>query len=217
MYLSHVVVTGPVRSSEDIAADRKAANAFFSRYTTPGWKKARDLDRLVVFYRHDWNLICCTIEAKAWSLEHGHDNAATRVEAQAARAAAEALDAIPARDDSKLRPYVHYTTTRRMPEPGLTASPIGERLTARREAARFWALCQNPTPAFIDKVLHAGHPFTRWALLNPGYGPLHDAPEHYQGTTRTPKELRFRKGTIRPGGMSYDRALEIALQALPVK
>jgi lipopolysaccharide biosynthesis protein len=95
MYLSHVVVTGPVRSSDDIAADRKAANTFFTHYATPGWKKSRDLARLVEFYSHDWNLICCTIEAKAWSFEHGHDNAATRVATKAARATAEALDAIP--------------------------------------------------------------------------------------------------------------------------
>jgi hypothetical protein len=217
MDLSHVMVTGFVRSSDDIAADRKAANAFFSRYNSLGQKKARELDRLVEFYSHDWNLICCAIEAKTWSLEHGHDNAAARRAAQAARAAAEALDAIPTRDDSKLRSYVYHTTTRQMPTPGITTSPIGERLTGRREAAKFWALCANPTPAFIDKVLHAGHPFSRWALLNPGYGPLHDAPDNYQGTTRTPKELRYQKGTIRPGGMSYDRALGIALQALTAK
>ncbi|POH69154.1 hypothetical protein C3B59_05815 [Cryobacterium zongtaii] len=217
MYLSYVVVTGPVRSSDDIAADRKAANAFFARYATPGWKSVRDLERLVEFYSYDWNLVCCVLDARVWTLDHGHDNAVARGHAKAARAALEAMDAIPARDDSKLRPYVHYTTTRRMPAPGLIASPIGECLTGRREATRFWALCQNPTPVFIDKVLHAGHPFTRWALLNPGYGPLHEAPDNYQGTSRTPKELRFRKGTIRPGGMSYDRALEIAVQAMPVK
>lgn len=200
MYLSHVVVTGPVRSSDDIAADRKAANAFFARFNTASWKSARERERMVEFYSHDWNLVCCALEAKAWTLEHSQDTVVARAQAKAAREAAEALGGLPARDDSKLRPYVHYTTTRRMPAPGLTVSPIGERLTGRREAARFWALCANPTPAFVDKVLNAGHPFTQWAVLNPSYGPLQDAPDYYRGTLRTPKELRFTKGTIRPGG-----------------
>jgi len=218
MQVSHDVSIGPGREGEQVAADRKAANAFFARYDNPRTnKQIRDWDRLVEFYSYDWKLVCCVIEAQVWMLEYGPDKAVARAQAKAARAALEALDALPARDDSKLRPYVHYTTTRRMPAPGLTQSPIGERLTGRREAAKFWALCANPTPTFIDKVLHAGHPFTRWALLNPHYGPLHEVPEGYQGTSRTPKEVRFRKGTIHPGGMSYDRALEIALQALPDK
>jgi len=210
------VTTRPERTSDDIAADRKTANAFFARYATTGTGKSqRDKDALIRFYSYDWNLICCVIEASEWSRIHADDSAAHRAARRAERAAQAALNNIPARDDSRLRPYVHAATMKRLPPPGVTPRPAGERLTARGQADRFWALCLNPTAKFRVAVLNdADQPFNQWLLLHPGYGPRHDAPEGYAGTLRLPKSKRFVPGTIRPAGISYDRALEIALAVL---
>ncbi|WP_104193226.1 hypothetical protein [Cryobacterium sp. Y82] len=207
------ITTRPERTSNDIAADRKAANAFFARYTTtdsPRTQRARDA--LLRFYSYDWNLICCVIEATEWSRTHADDTVAHRA---AGRAAQAALNDIPTRDDSQLRPYVHTVTMKRLPTPGVTPCPVSERLTARGQADRFWALCLNPTGKFRAAVLHdADQPFSQWLLLQPGYGPRQDAPEGYSGTLRLPKSQRFVPGSVRPAGISYDRALEIALAAL---
>jgi hypothetical protein len=210
------ITTRPERTSDDIAADRKAANAFFARYAPRGTGKSqRDNDALIRFYSFDWNLICCVIEASEWSRIHANDSAAHRAARRAERAAQAALNNIPARDDSRLRPYVHAATMKRLPTPGVTPRQAGERLTARGQADRFWALCLNPTANFRIAVLHdADQPFSQWLLLHPGYGPLYDAPDGYTGTLRLPKSQRFVLGSVRPAGISYDRALEIALAAL---
>ncbi|TFD66288.1 MULTISPECIES: hypothetical protein [Cryobacterium] len=210
------ITTRPERTSDDIAADRKAANAFFARYTTTDSPRTqRDRDALLRFYSYDWNLICCVIEATEWARIHADDSAAHRAARRAERAAEAALNDIPARVDSRLRPYVHAATMKRMPTPGVTRRPVSERLTARGQADRFWALCQNPTAKFRAAVLNdADQPFSQWLLLHPGYGPLQDAPDGYAGTLRLPKSQRFVPGSVRPAGISYDRALEIALAAL---
>jgi len=210
------IVTRPERTSDDIAADRKAANAFFAPYATTGSPRTqRDRDALIRFYSYDWNLICCVMEAREWSRIHGDDTAAHRAARRDERAAQAVLNDFPARDDSRLRPYVHATTTKRMQPAGVTPRPVGERLTARGQADRFWAQCLNPTAKFRVAILNdADQPFSQWLLLHPGYGPLQDAPEGYAGTLRLPKSQRFVPGTIRPAGISYDRALEIALGAL---
>jgi hypothetical protein len=210
------VTTRPERTSDDIAADRKAANAFFRRYASTGTGKSqRDTDALIRFYSYDWNLICCVLEATEWSRIHADDTAAHRAARRAERAAQAALNDIPARDDSRLRQHVHATTAKRMPPQGVAPRPVSERLTARGQADRFWALCLNPTVKFRATVLHDDdQPFSQWLLLHPGYGPLQDAPEGYAGTLRLPKSQRFVPGTIRPAGISYDRALEIALAVL---
>ncbi|KGJ79291.1 hypothetical protein GY21_05745 [Cryobacterium roopkundense] len=207
-----LVVTRPERTSDDIAADRKAANAFFARYMrTNGTTAQRDLDRVIQFYSHDWNLICCAIEASQWSLTHVHDTAARRAAARAERAVA---NEIPARDGSQLRPYVHATTTKRMHPAGVTPRPVAERLAARAEAELFWHRCHKPSARYRSAVLRDDVPFPRWLILHPGYGPQQDAPEGYAGTLRRPKAQRFVLNKVRPAGISYDRALEIALAAL---
>ena len=210
------IATRPERTSDDIAADRKAATAFFSRYAKTGNPRTqRDREALLRFYSYDWNLICCVIEATEWSRTHADDTAAHRAARRAERAAQAALNDIPARDDSRLRRYVHAATVKRLPTPGVTSRPVNERLTARGQADRFWALCLNPTANFRAAVLRdADQPFSQWLLLHPSYGPLQDAPDGYSGTLRLPKSQRFVPGTIRPAGISYDRALEIALAAL---
>ncbi|TFC79405.1 hypothetical protein E3O45_03765 [Cryobacterium sp. TMS1-20-1] len=210
------VTTRPERTSDDIAADRKAANAFFARYAATGSPRTqRDRNALIRFYSYDWNLICCAIEATEWSRTHADDSAARRAARRAERAAQAALNDIPARDDSRLHPYVHAATMKRLPTPGVTPRPVSERLTARGQADRFWARCLNPTAKYRAAVLNdADLSFSQWLLLHPGYGPLQDAPEGYAGTLRLPKSQRFVRGSIRPAGITYDRALEIALAAL---
>ena len=208
------IITRPERTSDDIAADRKAAHAFFARYADPGSPRKRDRDALIRFYSYDWNLLCCVMEASEWSRIHGDDNAAHRAARRAERAAQAALNDLPARDDSRLRPYVHAPTPKRMQPSGVMPRPVGERLTDRGQADRFWALCLNPTAAFRAAVRDDDQPFSQWLLLHPGYGPLQDAPEGYAGTLRLPKAQRFVRGSVRPAGISYDRALEVALAAL---
>ena len=211
-----LIVTRPERSSDDIAADRKAANAFFARYATTGTtRNQRDRDALIRFYSYDWDLICCVMEASDWDRIHSNDTVALRAARRTERTAQAALNVFPTRDDSRLRPYVHAMTAKRMPPEGVTPCPLGERLTARGEADRFWAQCKNPSARFRAAVLHdVDQPFTQWLLMHPGYGPRQDAPEGFSGTPRLPKARRFVPGTIRPAGMSYDRALEIAIAAL---
>jgi len=207
-----LVVTRPERTSEDIAADRKAANAFFARYMrTNGTTATLARDRLIQFYSHDWNLICCTIEASQWSLTHMHDTAANRATARAARVAA---NEVPARDDSQLCPYVHAMTMKRMHPAGVTPRPVAERLAARAEAELFCHRCQKPSARYRGAVLRDDVPFPQWLILHPGYGPQQDAPEGYAGTLRLPKAQRFVLNEVRPAGISYDRALELALAAL---
>jgi hypothetical protein len=209
-----LVTTRPERTGDDMAADRKAANAFFARYAAPGSPRKRDRDALIRFYSYDWNLMCCVMEASQWSQIHADDTAAHRTARRAERATHAALNDFSARDDSQLRPYVHAATTQRMQAAGVMPRPVGERLTARGQADRFWALCQNPTAKFRAAVRNDNQPFSQWLLLHPDYGPLQDAPEGYSGTRRLPKAQRFVPGSVRPAGISYDRALEIALAAL---
>ncbi|WP_104080983.1 hypothetical protein [Cryobacterium sp. Y11] len=210
-----LIVIRPERNSDDIAADRKAAKTFFARYAATSTRRnQRDRDTLIRFYGYDWNLICCAMEASDWSRTHGDDTAVHRAGRRAERAAQSVLNDFPARDDSRLRPYVHATTTTRMQPPGVTSSPLGERLTARGQADRFWDRCLNPSATFRAAVLRNDQPFSQWLLLHPGYGPRQDAPDGYAGTLRLPQSQRFVRGSVRPAGISYDRALEVALAAL---
>jgi len=211
-----LVVTRPERTSEDIAADRKEATAFFARYErhTRNSNIQRDLARTVAFYSHDWKLICCVIELSQWSLTHVHDSEADRAAARALRAAQAALNEIPPRDESQLRRYVTAGMVKRMPAPSVHLTPVGERLSTRGEAVRFWARCQNPTPTFRAAVDAEDVPFPQWLLLHPGYGPEQDAPDGYTGTQRLPNAQRYVSGKIRPAGITYDRALELALAAV---
>jgi hypothetical protein len=210
-----LVVTRPEPTSDGVAADRKAANAFFARYATTGTtRNQRDRDALIRFYSYDWNLICCVMEATEWDRMRSDDTVAHRAARKVARAAQASLSDFPTRDGSRLRPYVHATTAKRMPTQVVTPRPLGERLTARGEADRFWARCQDPTARFRTAVLHdVDQPFTQWLLLHAGSGPQQDVSEGSSGTPRLPKVRRFVPGTIRPAGMSYDRALEIAIAA----
>ncbi|WP_104126366.1 hypothetical protein [Cryobacterium sp. Y57] len=197
------VTTRPERTSDDIAADRKTANAFFARYANTGSPRTqRDRDALIRFYSYDWNLICCVMEASEWSRIHAGDTTAHRTARRAKRATQAALNDFPTRDDSRLRPYVHAATMKRLPTPGVTPRPVGERLTARGQADRFWARCLNPTAKFRAAVLNDDQPFSQWLLLHPSYGPLQDAPEGYSGTLRLPKSQRFVPGYVRPAGIS---------------
>ena len=209
-----LVTTRPERSSDQIAADRKAANAFFARYdNSHSVQHRRDIGRLVDYFSYDWKLLCCEMEAREWAASQpGNAGTAERAKARATRVAIVAATEIPARDDSKLRPYVHASTSKLMRPVAMPTLSIGERLTARGEASSFWRQCEKPSPEFRARALRDREiAFVQWLLTNPEYGPLHDAPQDYTGTMRPPIFQRYKKGVIRPAGMTYQRALEIAI------
>ena len=145
-----LVEVRPQRTSDQIAADRKAGTAFFARYDTENphtrssWN--RDLDSLLRFYSYEWNLVCCVLEATEWMRTHPHDTRTDRITARIVRAVRELAEEIPARDDSQLQAYVHVSTIKLMHPPRVVPIPVADRLAARSEATRFWALCANPTP-----------------------------------------------------------------------
>jgi hypothetical protein len=214
--MSQVLVeVRPQRSSDQIAADRKAGTAFFARYDTENPHKRsrrnRDVDSLLRFYSYQWNLLCCVIEATEWMRTHPHDTRTDR--ARTLRAARDLAEEIPPRDDSKLQAYVHVSTIKLMHPPRVSPIPVADRLAARGEATRFWALCTNPSPRFRRRVAAPALPFIHWLLVHPLYGPAQDGPAGYTGTTRVKKTKRYSRNVIRPIGMSEDRALEIALTA----
>ncbi|MBG6060092.1 hypothetical protein RCH16_003549 [Cryobacterium sp. MP_M5] len=212
-----LVEVRPQRTSDQIAADRKAGTAFFARYDTENPHKRsswnRDVDSLLRFYSYEWNLICCVIEATEWMRTHPHDTRTDRITARTLRAARYLAEEIPARDNSALQAYVHVSTIKLMHPPRVAPIPVADRLAARGEATRFWALCTNPSPRFRRRVAAPTLPFVHWLLVHPLYGPAQDGPAGYTGTTRVKKTKRYSRNSVRPIGMSEDRALEIALTA----
>jgi len=212
-----LVEVRPQRTSDQIAADRKAGTAFFARYDTENPHKRsswnRDLDSLLRFYSYEWNLICCVIAATEWMRTHPHDTRSDRITARTLRAARDLAEEIPARDDSQLQAYVHVSTITLMHPPRVAPIPVADRLAARGEATRFWALCANPSPRFRRRVAAPALPFVHWLLVHPLYGPAQDGPAGYTGTTRVKKTKRYGRNSVRPIGMSEDRAMEIALAA----
>ncbi|TFD27002.1 hypothetical protein [Cryobacterium cryoconiti] len=212
-----LVEVRPQRTSDQIAADRKAGTAFFARYDTENpYKRSswnRDVASLLRFYSYEWSLVCCVLEAAAWMRTHPHDTRTDRITARIRRAVRELAEEIPARDDSALQAYVHVSTIKLMHPPRAVPIPVADRLAARGEAARFWALCANPTPRFRRRVAAPALLFIQWLLVHPLYGPAQDGPAGYTGTTRVKKTKRYSRNVIRPIGMSEARALEIALTA----
>ena len=105
-----LVTTRPERTSDEVAAGRKAANAFFTRYDTSKDRTVkRNVDRLVDCFSQDWNLLCCDREGRQWArLQPGNAGPAERAQAHAARAALRSADELPAQNsripDSPDRP-----------------------------------------------------------------------------------------------------------------
>ncbi|MDJ0336610.1 hypothetical protein QMG83_15380 [Salinibacterium sp. G-O1] len=214
--MSGFITTRPQRTSDEIAADRKEATTFFARFDRPNTITKRDVARLMSYYAHDWRLLRCDVEAHVWS-QRVRPNAAqvrqARSRREATAQAAEEVARIPPRGDAPLRRYAHPVTRRMLPESSLHSVSAGERLEAQGQAARFWRLCAS-SPSFGRQLLRAQIPFPQWLAAHPDYGPLRDAPEGYTGSSRPATKARYRKGKIRPVGISYDRALQIAMKII---
>ena len=212
--MAEFISTRPQRSSDEIAADRKAADVFFHRFDLA--KSRRDTNSLLAYYAHHWRLLRCDAEARQWS-KRVTPTSAERSEAvaqrKAAADAAEEATRIPPRGNTPLRQYAHPVTRRMLPETALHIASPTARLGDRTEAVTFWKRCAS-SETFRARLLQGQIPFTQWAITHPDYGPIRDAPEHYTGSIRPAPKDRFKKGDIRPAGMSYDRALQIAMRAL---
>ena len=209
------ISTRPERTSDEIAADRKAATTFFRRLDRNYGTPKRNTARLVAFYAYDWKLICCVLEAVVWGGRvnpTSADRAEKKAAMKAAAAIAEKAVQIPPRGPAALKAWAHPVTRRMLPATAFHTATVSERLDAVASASRFWRLCRT-SASFRARLERDQVPFAQWLAEHPYYGPLQPAPEHYTGSNRLAVKERFKKGTIRPAGMSYDRALEIAMRS----
>lgn len=204
---SSVVSTRPERTSLEITADRKAANAFFTRFDT-NWnvKERRDLSRLIERESYDWNLRCCTWEGN----QRAADYNVTDAERTRRRTVRESVYPHAHRSDDNLRAYVWTDTLANMPPTAVHQRTEKERKVTTRWAAEYWHLSVTRKNRRRRILNDDRLPFAQWLLLRPSYGPLHEAPEEHF----TPSYARYKKGEIRPANMTPERALHIALAAL---
>ena len=117
------------------------------------------------------------------------------------------------------RDYIDPLTRLQMPPVRIGAELRSERsVTRNTNRARAWAerVAANP-----EKVLarHAAHtPYTRWAILHPEYGPVRNPDQFWEARVnrdvRAARRRAERRNSIRPVGVTLDRALAIALEVL---
>ena len=132
--------------------------------------------------------------------------------------------------DARAKAHAHFLTHRRdyidpltrlqMPPVRIGAEHRSERSVRNNGAnANAWArrVAANP-----EKVLarHAAHiPYTLWAIRRPGYGPVRRNPDELW-EARVNRDIRAarrraeRRNSIRPAGITLDRALAIARNVL---
>ncbi|MGW4928628.1 hypothetical protein ACWEOH_05675 [Agromyces sp. NPDC004153] len=131
--------------------------------------------------------------------------------------------------DARTKAHAHYLAHRRdyidpltrlqMPPVRIGAEHRSEHsVTRNNHNALAWArrVAANP-----EKVLarHAAHtPYTRWAILHPSYGPIRNPDEFWEARVnrdvRAARRRAERRNSIRPAGITLDRALSIALAVL---
>ncbi|MDQ0894499.1 hypothetical protein [Agromyces ramosus] len=117
------------------------------------------------------------------------------------------------------RDYIDPQTRPQMPPVRIGAEHRTEQRIARNnENALAWARRVAAAP---EKVLarHASHtPYNRWAVLRPEYGPVRNPDEFWEArVNRDVRAVRRRaehRNSIRPAGMTLDRALAIARDVL---
>ena len=124
-----------------------------------------------------------------------------------------------------------------MPHPMTHPSTAADRRRRAGDADRFFAAMDTTLPADRRAAILAevDFSFSLWVLLHPEYGPIHPAPDGYDGhnpalrpqlqrsmSQRRRREERnrnlrpeqYKYGDIRPVGMTLERALEIATEVL---
>jgi hypothetical protein len=212
------ISTRPERSSEEIAADRKEAAAFFASVYT-GFIGRRDLQRMIAYHSYAENLVQATIESESWWRSHAPTTAERNARAAELRAIATVMDTP---DPDAFRYHVPAANRALLPPPRIHARPRTVRSSIQRSresaTARDWfrgldRSMEGGTRRIACIIREKDASFNRW-LLNPGnwsYGPPRAVnPTEYV----LPRQGRYRAGAIRPAGVSLDRAVEIAAAVL---
>ncbi|GAA1062026.1 hypothetical protein [Agromyces bracchium] len=210
-------------AASQVEINRAEAAAFFDRMERMPVHKFKHIAREAVL---DHNLLAAMREMVAWC----KPVQAARTEREARQAAEREAEqqrraVLAAHFTANRRKYVHASTLAMMPTPMIAADQhTTKRIAQRRQAARAWAarVAENP-----EEVLarHAQHlPFTQWAIVHPGYGPVQ--PEHPIWATivgrdervarqhRHQQLRRAQRTQIRPVGMTLDTAMRIATAVL---
>jgi hypothetical protein len=210
-----IVHTRPERTAQEIRADQQAADAFFARVCnrTANPNKARDNRRIAERESRDFKILMASKEGSEWA---GRFNT-TAVERRARAQVRFVADPLNHRDDSKLRPYVHPAVRAAMPAPILHRRPKSVVDRSRAEAASWRFQARNWSKAWGEmKIRQSSVPFEHWLLEHPEYG-ITDENAPITVTRDEMRRFHYKKGTIRPAGLSSHRILEIALAALEAR
>lgn len=218
--MTTAILTRPERTTEEIAADRKAASAFFARfegYNHTNSNKWRDVRRQIIEYeRFDYKLLLCVEDGKRYLSTHNLPK-----KDREARALANELARNPIHwmhlQNQNLRSYVPTSTQRRLPIPRL-----GRRATRQEQSARnsyFQNLARVSERRRGHIVRELDVVFEQWLLLpeQRHYGPHYPAPEGWTASRTRPNKsaaARAAASKRRSSAAEDSTALEIALRAL---
>jgi peptidoglycan/xylan/chitin deacetylase (PgdA/CDA1 family) len=212
------ISTRPERTGEEIAADRKEANAFFASVYT-GWIGRRDLQRMIAYHSYAENLVQATMESESWWRSYSLSTAQRRARTAELHALVTIMDTP---DPNAFRYYVPAANRALLPAPSVHPRPRTTRGRMERSqdlaTGRSWFATLDRSveegSARVARIMREKDAsFNLW-LLNPRnwrYGPARavDATEYV-----LPREGRYRANTIRPAGLSLDRAAQIAAAVL---
>jgi hypothetical protein len=212
------ITTRPERTSDEIAADRKVANAFFASVYT-GWIGRRDLQRMIAYHSYAENLVQATMESESWWRSYSLSTAQRKARTAELHALATIMDTP---DLGAYRYYVPAANRALLPAPSVHPRPRTVRGRIERSkdlsTARNWFTTLDRSVeegsrriARITREKDAS--FNQWLLkrTNWGYGPVRAVdPSEYV----LPRQGRYRAHAIRPAGVSLDRAVEIAAAVL---
>ncbi len=219
-----------VRTTQEIAADRKAATAFFARFdgyfhTDNRSTKWRDIRKQIIEREvFDYKLLLAAAESHEWSQRH-KDGPKVRA---ARRALAELRDAGDTAelvmDLNQLREYVHPGKRWTLPEPRLGEPTPAERRTARRLAQVFWGAANDPHKSVapvayrLRSVEDERTPLALWLLLekNWDYG-INRIPAGFDGhltaqSVHRSSLTQYQPNKIVTVGMTPEKALAIAVR-----
>jgi hypothetical protein len=212
------VHTRPERSMAEIEADRMEAAAFFARFDsrTGNPNRTRDNRRTAATEAMDWKVLMAVREAGEWEARTGQtrrDREMRRVRKEQK----ETRDPLLSRREDRLRPYVHPRVAQAMPAPRLHVPDKRVRERSLAEAAGWRHRVAHWGPEWRARVVRLESvPFEHWLLKNPHAGITDESRQLPVGKDER-RLFHYRKGEVRPAGMTPERALQIALAALDVR
>jgi hypothetical protein len=213
--MDHIVHTRPERTMDEIRADQQAADDFFARFDsrTMNPNRAKDNRRIAEREAHDYKILMAAKEGREWAGRYNKTAIQRREQAQERFVA----DPLNHRDDAKLRAYVHPAVRAAMPAPKLHERPRKVVDQSKKEAASWRYQARNwPKEWGEMKIRQSSVPFEHWLLSHPAYGVTNEnAP--IVVTRDEMRRFNYRKGEIRPAGLTLERALQIAIDALEVR